>query len=253
MSHIRRTLRGSGGYGRVVAAELVKARSLPAIAGTVLGCVAVAIIIVAALAAAPPPDGEGIAREADAVALTLRAVAFLQAGTILLGVLTGAGEYSGGQIRTTVTACPNRLVVLTGRGVAHLIVSTAAGAVALGAGLSTATLLGAGSGLGAADGRWRLAGAVAYLALVGLLSHAVAVTVRGVATALTGMLAVVYVVSPVLVGLTRHAWLLPDRAGQLLYAGSADLPAPGVGLLVGLGWVAVTWVAATVTFLRRDV
>ncbi|MFD0820892.1 hypothetical protein ACFQ0D_21880, partial [Micromonospora zhanjiangensis] len=75
---------------------------------------------------------------------------------------------------------------------------------------------------------------------------------RALVPALVAMLGLVLVVSPLLAGLTGYARLLPDRAGQALYA----VPSPGLtapdGGLVLLGWIVAVGAAAATTFRRLD-
>ena len=88
------------------AAELIKLRSLPAVlaavAATVAGAAALAVAITASGAAS------------SAGQVVLQSVAFLQVGSILIGVLGVGTEYTGSTMRTTLMATPNRLVLLAG-------------------------------------------------------------------------------------------------------------------------------------------
>lgn len=241
---------------RAVAAELSKLRTLPAVALTVGGTVATAIVLAAALAAGDAPGGP--------VDIVLRTVPFLQVGLVVLGVVAVSSEYAGRQIRTTLTAVPARGTALAGKAIAclaaALVTSAAAVAAAVGAawwvvdepaaavarGVSTA------SG-GALEPWWPVVGAVAYLALIGLLAHVVAVLLRSLVPPLVAVLGVVLVVSPLLTGFTEHARWLPDRAGSLLYLPADDaLLTPGTGALVLAAWIVTLGTAAAGTFLARD-
>lgn len=85
----------------LIAAELLKLRTLPAVVATAIGtAVAVAVL----------------SRVADAEAMR-----YGQAGFILLGVLAAASEYSGRQIQTTLTSAPGRTSLAAAKIVAHLI------------------------------------------------------------------------------------------------------------------------------------
>lgn len=229
---------------RTAAAELVKLRGLPAVLATMLGTVGTGVVLAAALASSAPAT-------ADAVQVLTQAVRLLQAGPILLGVLAVATEYAGRQIATTLTATPNRLLLLAGKTVAYLIAATATSVAAIGGGLATAWLtlaLREGGPARAVDG-WPVAGAAVYLVLIGWLSLGLAVLLRSLIPPLVSILALVLVVSPLLSGHTGYARWLPDRAGSLLYLPGAD-PVPGT--IVLLIWIAVTASAAIVTFLARD-
>jgi len=232
-----------------LAAELGKLRSLPGALVTMLGSVAAAIALAATVAA----SSTGAAT--DAVDATLRMVPFLQIGPILLGVLSVSTEYTGGQIRTTLAAVPNRTLLLVGKTGAYLVAAAITSAAALSAGLGTAwiTLTVRHSTPTADPNAWPVLGAAAYLVLIGLLGHAVTVLTRDLVPALVTMLGLVLIASPLLSGLTEHARYLPDRAGSLLYHPDADaVLTPGTGTLVLLAWITATGTAAVISFFSRD-
>ncbi|MFV2127988.1 hypothetical protein ACFHWS_26200 [Micromonospora sp. LOL_013] len=246
----------TGGFGDVVAAELVKLRTLPGVVATVGGTAGTAVAVVATTVATAQSTGEGGPADVDAVALICRAVPILQAGPIIIGVLGGAAEYAGGLLRTALVACPDRRAVLAGRAAAHLFVAALTATAVLGAGLTTGWIAGAGRPVGWAAVQTSV-GAAGYLVLVGLLGHAVAVALRGVLPGLAVTLGLVFVVCPVLAGFTGVAGVLPERAGRLL-AGVSDAAAVAVpelvtGLIVLLGWIEVVGTVAATVSLRRDV
>ncbi|QRN79814.1 MAG: ABC transporter permease [Nocardiopsis sp. BM-2018] len=231
---------------RTFAAELVKLVTLPAARATVLGTIAVSAGMAALTA--DPEHGP-----ADAASTVFGLIVFLQVGTVLLGVLTTASEYAGGQIRTTLAATPRRGVLLAAKSAACLMVSALTGAVAVGTALTSAWLVTEGSLLGGAS-PWRLVGAAVYLSLLGLLAHLVAVVARALLPPLVGVLALVLIVSPLLGGLTEHARWLPDRAGQPLYLPGADTVfTPWTGPLVLCGWLLAVGAVAALLFTHRDV
>jgi hypothetical protein len=217
-------------FARTTAAELVKLGGLPVV-------IAAALSTVVAFGAA----GRG----------GTQVVPFLQIGPILLGVLAVSTEYAGRQIATTLTTTPDRLRLLTGKTVAYLIVATATS----GAGLAAAWLLRPApvAGSDRLDVGWPMAGAAAYLVLIGLLALGLAVVLRSLIPPLAGMLTLVLIVSPLLAGHTEHARWLPDRAGRLLYQPQADpLLTPVTGTVVLLTWIGLAAVAALWTFRLRD-
>ncbi|GAA2630242.1 hypothetical protein [Paractinoplanes durhamensis] len=234
---------------RTTAAELVKLRGLPAILGTALGTVVTGAFLAVALASSAPTA-------TDATDVVTHTVLFLQIGPILIGVLAVATEYAGRQIATTLTATPNRRLLLAGKAAAYLIVATATSVTTIVAGLAAAqlTLIARDR---AAEARefdpWPAAGAVTYLVLIGVLALALATLLRSLIPPLVGMLTVVLVVSPLLSGYTEHARWLPDRAGGLLYLPTTD-PVLGArtGTIVLLTWIALTGSAAIAAFRSRD-
>ena len=233
---------------QAVTAELVKLGGLPAVVATALGTVGVAVVMTGALAASPV----GTDRPA---AILFQAVPYLQAGTILLGVLTVGTEYTGDQIRTSLVCVPDRWSVLAGKVVAYLTWAAGTAVATVLAGLLTAHVALAGRGIPTigVGAWWPVAGATAYLVLIGLLAQLLAVLTRALLPALVGLLCLVLVLTPVLRRVTGHARYLPDAAGGLLYRpGSDDVLTPATGLLVLLGWLLAIGTVAVTAFLRRD-
>lgn len=234
----------------VVSAELHKLRTLPTAVLTAIGTVLSGAVIAAIL------NGSAAGADAPASATTVvrQGVPLIQVGLILLGILPAAHEYAGSQIRTTLIAVPNRLVLTMGKTLAALATATLTATAAVGA-----SVLIAWAGLHAQDVE-RLtdadvltaAGAVVYLVLIALLSHAVALLVRALVATLVGMLSLVLIVSPLLSGLTEHARWLPDQAGAQLYGGTDTVLGPTTGALVLLTWVIAVATTGTVSLVRRD-
>ncbi|GIJ25206.1 hypothetical protein Vqi01_03680 [Micromonospora qiuiae] len=231
---------------QAVTAELVKLGGLPAVVATALGTVGVAVVMTGALAASPVGADQP-------AAILFQAVPYLQAGMILLGVLTVGTEYTGDQIRTALICVPDRWSVLTGKLVAYLTWAAGTAVATVLAGLLTADVALAGRGGPTADAWWPVVGASAYLVLIGLLAQLLAVLTRALLPALVGMLCLVFVLTPVLRGVTGHARYLPDVAGGLLYRpGSDDVLTPATGLVVLLGWLLAVGTVAVTAFLHRD-
>ncbi len=230
---------------RVVAAEVVKLHGLPAIWATAGVTVAAGAVLGAAAASHP-----GAAEVADVLAAT---VPFLQVGTILLGVLAVATEYSGRQIAVTLVAMPRRLPLLCGKAAAGLLVAVATAALTVTAAGAAAWMVFARRGLTPEADWWRLGGMVAYLALIVLLAQAVTVLLRSLVASLVVMEALVLIVSPLLATATEHARWLPDRAGARLYLPAmADAWTWQVGGAVLVGWIAAATAVGAAAFLARD-
>ncbi len=241
----------------VTAAELDKLRTLPAAVLAAAGTAVVGIALAAALSAFAAEQGAPVSGT-DVIA---QAIPFVQTGLILLGVLPVAHERAGNQLGTTLAAVPRRSVLLAGKTVAALAATTLAGVATVGGLLAAATVTGyltATANLTDATvapdgvGPWRALGAVAYLVLVGLLAHAIALLVRDLVPALVGTLSLLLIVSPLLVGLTEHARWLPDRAAAQLYDPADTVLTATTGGLVTLAWIALVGAAATAVFVRRD-
>ncbi|MFD6416691.1 ABC transporter permease [Streptomyces sp. NPDC060194] len=201
---------------------------------------------------------------------------------VTLGVLVVTSEYGTGMIRTTLTACPSRVRVLTAKAIVFFGLSftmillattiTAAIQVAVLGGRrpSEYAELPAGSVAGgevvASSGQWLGAtvGASLYVALLGLLALAVGALLRHSAGAITAMLGIILL--PLLLALFMQTESLVEVQEALVtysplngLAGLFGLPFMDEG---GNGWnllwvlAAVTLaalVAAVATAERRDV
>lgn len=249
-------IRGRAG-ARAVAAELVKLATLPVVVAAAASTVVVAGLLAWALGATARTYGT----DASAVDVVLRAVPFVQAGMLLLGILPVAHEYQGRQLRTTLAAVPQRGRVVVAKSIAALGLAAAVAGATVAVAIGVAALAsGPGHGRGTAlpessaeaGSIASLAGAAAALALTALLAHAVALALRHLVPTLVVLLVLVYVLPPLLAGVTEHARWLPNR-GLALLAGGTDgaLTATTGGLLV-LAWIAAIGAAGTVGFLRRD-
>jgi ABC-2 type transport system permease protein len=210
-------------------------------------------------------------------------VGFAQLVVAVLGALVITGEYGTGMIRSTFAAVPARIPALVGKA---LVFGAITFVLSFGSLVVTALLLiplFAGKGIepDIADGHvWlALVGAAGYLALIGLLSLAIGTIIRhsagGIAAAL-GLLLVLPTIAQLLAGLTQAQWasdvgtFLPSSAGGRMFAYPVTAtevppgfePPPGAvvplvlepwqGLLVLLGWLAVTAALGVVLLRRRD-
>ncbi|MFT4295037.1 MAG: hypothetical protein QM582_06450 [Micropruina sp.] len=234
------------GTADAVAAELIKLRTLPAAVLAAVGTVLAGAVLGAALAASAVARGVDVAAT-DAV---LAGVPFVQAGMLVLGALPFAHEYAGSQIRSTLTAVPDRSRVLLAKTVAALLVVTPTAALTMVAAWTAAAItlhrFDPAAGLGP------VAGAAGYLVLIALLASGAALLVRGLMPALAGTLTLVLIVSPLLAAQSEHARWLPDRAAQRLYAAADGVLTPAGGTLVALGWILLIGGFAAARFVRRD-
>ncbi|TDE90033.1 ABC transporter permease [Occultella glacieicola] len=235
---------------RGLAAELDKLRTLPAIGFAIVGAVLTGVVIAGALVASAAAAGT----PASVVEIVLAAVPFVQVPIIVLGVLPAGQEYDGRQIATTLVAMPDRARALAGKTMAATAVVGLGTALSVGAALTTGVIAAgvAEVTLTSATAPWRLAGAVGYLTIIGLLAHVVAVALRQLVPALVATLALIVVISPLSAGLTEHARWLPDRAASQLYADTDALLTTATGPLGALAWIAAIGTLAAVRFIRLD-
>ncbi|MFD6446117.1 hypothetical protein ACFWEJ_13535 [Promicromonospora sp. NPDC060204] len=246
----------------IIAAELDKLRTLPAVVLVAVATAVVGVALAAALtASAAATQGEAVSTTGVSTTgisttdVLAQAVPFVQTGLILLGVLPVSHELAGRQLRTTLAAVPRRGMLLAGKTVATLVAAALTAAAAVGGLLGAATVTAYLTDAPVAAGRidaGPVLGAVAYLVLIGLLSHAIALLVRGPVPALVGTLSLVLIVSPLLASLSEHARWLPDRAAAQLYAPADEVLTAATGALVMLAWIALVGTLATVLFVRRD-
>lgn len=197
---------------------------------------------------------------------------FAQLVLAVLGVLTITGEYSTGQIRSTLVAVPRRTPALA----AKAIVLAAVAAITTLVGVATATLAGMpfhdklGVTLDLSDGETLriLGGMPLYIAGIALLGFAIGALVRSSPGALGIVLGLLLVVETVVAAIPlaffdRIEPFLPSNAGSRLITSQESIDAmnaasvgadlgPWQGYGVLLAWVAVLMVLAAVLLRRRD-
>ena len=251
-------------------AEWTKLRTL-ASTGWLLLAVPVLTVAVstAADAAATCPSG---GCQADPAKLSLTGVQAGQAVVAVIAVLAISGEYTTGMIRMTLTAMPRRLMVLAAKAVLVAGLAVAASAVGVLASVLAGRLILPGHGFTAAHGYPPLSlgegpvlraacGSVIYLALIALLSLAVATAVREPAVAIGLVLGLLYVFPVVTSVVTNQHWqrhleqIGPMTAGLYIQA-TADLGSlpltPWQGLGVLALWAAGALIIGALIFRFRD-
>lgn len=239
--------------GRAVAAELVKLRSLPAFAATVLGTVLFGAAIAAAYAAMPREgDLAGVPGSlGDVVAL---AIPYAQLGMIVLGILPVGHETGARVLRTSFAAVPVRGFVVAGKTVAVSAAAAVTSLLAVAVSAGIAALVGGDAIHTHLDGEGlrKLAGAALALVLVALLAHALALLLSGIVPSLTAALVLLVLLPPLLAGLGETARWLPDRAAAALYSDGAAVPDPLTGFLVAAGWIGLIGVLGALRFSRSE-
>lgn len=202
----------------------------------------------------------------DTTKVSLTGIQCGQALVAVLAVLVVSGEYGSGMIRTTLTAVPRRVAVLTAKATTLAGAVTAAGTVAVLGSLLAGRLILDDPGdraLSLADGPTLRAcsGSVLYLVLIALFSLGIATAVRDSATSVGIVLAVLYVVPVVSRTVGDPHWqrllrqIEPASAGLAIQA-TADLPglpiSPWAGLGVTAGWAAAAMLAGGLLLVTRD-
>ncbi|MFH8610006.1 ABC transporter permease [Streptomyces sp. NPDC018029] len=259
-----------GGFGRALRAEWTKLRT----AGDTVRLLLLAVTLTVAV-------GCGTARTVkcpdtgcnqDAVKLALTGVTVGQAVIAVLAVLAVSGEYGTGMIRTTFTAMPNRLTVLTAKATVLATVVLAAGTVAVLASLLAGRHILPGNGFTEAHGYAPLsltdgptlraaAGSVLYLVLIALLGLGVATAVREAAPAIGIVLGLLYLFPVVTQVVNDPEWqrhlqqISPMTAGLAVQATIRlhEMPiGPWAGLSVLATWAAAALLVGNLLLHRRD-
>ena len=185
---------------------------------------------------------------------------------LVLGALTIAGEYSTGQIRSTLTAAPTRLPVLWTKGGLLAVVTLVLGAVLVAAGTGITRLVTSGStirlDLGSSETVRILIGSVLYLATITLFAYALGALLRNPAVALATVLGLLLLVENIVSGvslvwhpLQRIAPFLPGSAGSRITTASTQLDTINQANVYGIhlsAWegygILVAWVLLILAF-----
>jgi ABC-2 type transport system permease protein len=242
-------------FVQTLAAELSKLWSLPAIWLTLGGSLILNLVLSAAFVSAELQGSTGTPNVLD---IGLASISYIQAGYIILGIVASCSEYTGGQIRTTLTAMPRRNLQLIA---AHLaltiivvpaaIITAASGvllaAIALGDVPSATVELGSTIGV--------LAGAAGYLGLTTLISASFGVLLRQTLPAAIVVLGYYFIAGPILREQTAQAKYLPDTAGLAMWfpqPGDASPLPPAQGAIVLLAWTLGAFVVALAVYRKRN-
>lgn len=212
----------------------------------------------------PDIPAEGVPGAADAAAQSAASgYVMAQIVVAVLGVMIISGEYSTGQIRSSLAAVPARLPVLAAKGVVVALSAFVTGAVgvALGA-LVTIPFLSpydVSLDLGREGTVQTLIGAPLYLVAVALFALGVGAILRSTAGGIAVAVLLYFVIPLIWPNLSPDffqdtAPYLPSLAGDRLIAG-ADPDAvltPWQGYGVMLGWSALALLGGGVLLKRRD-
>lgn len=200
---------------------------------------------------------------ATAMSLTLFGVNFGQLALGVLGVLFIAGEYTTGSIRSTLTAVPKRLPVLSSKVAVYGVVAFVVGTIGAFVGFMVTNTIVSGTAaqLSLSDsGVLRsILGAGLYLGLVGVIAASLGGILRSIAGGISAFIAMIMLI-PGLLSLLPTSWqshvgpYLPSNAGDAIYTlhQQADLLTPGKGALVLLGWTVLAAAGAAWRLVSRD-
>ncbi|HLR28695.1 MAG TPA: ABC transporter permease subunit [Ruania sp.] len=263
-------------FARVLRSEWIKLttlRSTPWTVGvTVLAMVGIALLGAYSIAATADMVASGqIPADAgvpdfgprDGTTMVNSGWVFAQIVVTVLGVLTISGEYSTGQIRSTLTAVPTRLPVLAAKGILVAVIAFVTGlvSVAISYGATFPILQPHETVPDLADGETIrvLLGAPLYLTMVALLALGVGALLRHAAAGISTVLGLLLML-PLLSQFITVDWFqdvaeyFPMSAGSLItdYGSNGAGLSPWEGFGVLAIYVVVALAAAAVLLRRRD-
>ncbi|MNE39751.1 ABC-2 family transporter protein [compost metagenome] len=184
---------------------------------------------------------------------------YLQAGFIILGISAACSEYSGGQIRTTLTTIPWRGFQLFTKHLALAIITIPAAFIIAASGVLYTFIRMRNTAVGIEIDTMieTLAGATGYLTLTTLLSAAIGALLRRTTPALVVLLGYYFVVSPLLSnyrpGIKKY---FPDMAGYYMYmppsSDKINVLTPMQGTGISMIWTLISITVAIVFYCKRD-
>jgi ABC-2 type transport system permease protein len=261
------TIPPGGELRAAIASETTKLRSVRSTVWTLFAVIAATVGIGALIALARVSRWDNMSRidqlRFDATAFSLRGVYLAQIAIGVLGVLVISSEYSTGMIRTTLTAIPNRIKVLTAKSTVFAVVALAVSLVACFAaffiGQSIFSSKGANVALSDPGVLRAVVGSAIYLTAIGLIGLALGTLLRRTAGAIATLFGLV-LVAPALSQALPSPWdtdvgkFLPSGAGTALFAvrSKSDILSPGAGLAVLVAYVVIALAAAAFVLNRRD-
>lgn len=239
---------------RAIHAELDKLMTLPSIWITLALTLILNVFIIAAISSSALQEAAGTTQRILQLGLT--SMGYIQAGFIILGILATCSEYTGGQIRTTLTTIPWRSVQLSAKYVALSIIIMPVAMIVVASGVLSAVVMTSDTAVVIETGTMTktIIGAAGYLTLTTILSAAIGGLLRRTTPTAVILMGYYFIVSP----LTRDVLprVLPDTAGYYMYMPSScnDINAltaiQGTGILIG--WTLIFIAISIVLYRKRD-
>lgn len=235
----------SGKLIRILAAELYKLATLPLIRFSLIAAFILNLVLAAGTHSIPHTG--------------FASMRHLQAGFIILGILAACSEYTGGQIRTTLTVMPWRGLQLSAKLLALAIVTVPAAYIIAASGIlySFIMMKDTAAGIEIDTVIRSLTGAAGYLTLTTLLSAAITSLLRRSTPAMVILLGYYFIISPLTTGiLPDFSNYFPDRAVYYMYTPpaltGADVLTPVQGTGITMSWTVMFIAAAIAIYRRRD-
>jgi ABC-2 type transport system permease protein len=240
---------------RIVASELLKfrtTRTFWALAACALGLVLLIVILNLAI-----DDSVGTQSDVRSLLSTAGIYGLL---TLILGVVTGAGEYRHGTIAWTLLVTPNRL-----RAVGGSVIACFLGGLAIGVVVSACTAAIALPWLSSKDAVLPPAGdvlqiffgGILYGALAAALGSAFGVLLRNQVAAVVIVLVLIFVVDPTIAGLLEDVGRFTLTGLGIAMSGGdndgTELLPLGVAALIWALYTALLTALAVIFTSRRDI
>jgi ABC-2 type transport system permease protein len=249
---------------RVLKSELTKFRSLRSTVYTMATAAILMIGIGALLSAVTASQYKMGPAGIDAAGTSLDGTVFAVVAFGVLGALMMSGEYTTGQIRSSLTAVPRRLPVLWAKlGVfagTTFVVSLVASFVAFFLGQALLSGHHLNVAITAPGALRSVIGAALYVTVAGLIGVALGALFRNTAAAIATFAGLFFVIPP-LAGLlpasisNQVAPYLPSNAGEALWSGTHGVQnalSPWTGFALLCGYAVVFIVAAAWRLRRAD-
>ncbi|CAH1057369.1 ABC transporter permease [Paenibacillus pseudetheri] len=244
---------------QILGAELDKLVTLPLIGLTLMGTFILNLVLAAAFTSA---GLQGASGTQNILNIGLASMGYLQAGFIILGIIATCSEYTGGQIRTTLTTIPWRGFQLSTKHLALVIITVPVAFIIAASGVlytfimmkDTAVVIEIDTMI------TTLVGATGYLTLTTLLSAAIGALLRRTTPALVVLFGYYFIVSPLtrvfLPGIKNYLNYFPGTAGSYMYMPSSsdeiNVLTPMQGTGISMLWTLVFITVAIVFYCKRD-
>jgi len=246
---------------QILGAELDKLVTLPSIWLTLMGTFILNLVLAAAFTSTGLQEAVGTQSQ-NILNIGLASIGHLQAGFIILGVLAACSEYTGGQIRTTLTTIPWRGLQLSMKHLALAIITIPMAFIIAASGVLYPFIMMRDTAVGIEIDTMikTLAGATSYLTLTTLLSTAIGGLLRRTTPALVVLLGYYFIVSPLtsvfLPSIKNYLNYFPDTAGYYMYMPPSpdeiNVLTPMQGTGISMLWTLFFITVAILFYRKRD-
>jgi ABC-2 type transport system permease protein len=238
---------------QILGAELDKLVTLPLIWLTLIGTYILNLVLAAAFTSVGLQEAAGTQ---SILNIGFASMGYLQAGFIILGTLATCSEYTGGQIRTTLTTIPWRGFQLCAKHLALAIITIPAAFLIAASGVLYTFIRMRDIAVGFEINTMieALLGVTGYLTLTTLLSAAIGALVRQTTPALVVLLGYYFVVSPLSRDFLPNYF--PNTAGYYMYmppsSDEINVLTPMQGTGISMLWTLIFITVAIVFYRKRD-